>query len=67
MTATKDKADDQCPICEARCKHGRCDCDQEACPDCMERWNLEREAEAEANWQRNVIGPMFGFDKEDKA
>ena len=53
--------DDQCEVCENRCKHGYCDCSDDVCPDCYDEWNLEQEAEREANWQTNVIGPMFGW------
>lgn len=47
------------------CKHGY-DEDEDVCPECRKRRVLELEAEIEANWQRNVIGPMFGWDEEDE-
>ena len=56
----------ECEICGGTiCKHGVCDCSDESCPECRKRAELEREAEREANWQREVIGPLFGWDKED--
>lgn len=38
------------------------------CEECeQERIAItEQEAEREARWQREVIGPMFGFDEETK-
>lgn len=51
----------QCGECEGRCIHGYCDCDNEVCPECFRRFQLEQEAEREANWQRDVAGPLLGF------
>lgn len=56
--------EDQCSACNNRCIHGVCDCSAEMCVDCWRKWNLEKEAEREANWQRNVIGPALGFEDE---
>ncbi len=53
--------DEQCPQCDSRCIHGYCECCEETCPQCLRRQILEEEAEEEAAWQRDVIGPMFGF------
>lgn len=49
------------------CPHGICECGDECegavgfCPDCYRRRQLELDADREVAWQRDVIGPMFGF------
>ncbi len=56
-----------CSRCgEDICPHGLCYCgDQEGrCRDCSRRKQLEYEAEREARWQRDVIGPLCGFGAE---
>lgn len=61
---------DCCPRCgEEICKHGVCWCDGDEdghCSDCSRRANLEYEAEREANFQKNVAGPLLGFTESDK-
>lgn len=59
--------DEQCPVCNYRCIHGICDCSGEMCADCWRKWNLEQEAELEANFQINVMGPALGFESLDAA
>lgn len=54
-----------CSFCgEEICEHGGCWCEDRNCSICARHRELEADAEREANWQRNVIGPMFGFDQE---
>src|SRR5437588_612801 len=59
-----------CERCgEPICKHGVCWCDGEHdghCSDCSRRAHLEYEAEREANFQKNVAGPLLGFTESDK-
>ena len=55
-----------CERChEEICKHGICYCQDERCYDCTRREQLEYEADREAAWQRNVIGPIFGFSEDE--
>lgn len=54
------------PCCGAgMCEHGVCDnfCNNagEPCAECVRRSNLNDDADREADYQRDVIGPMFGF------
>jgi hypothetical protein len=57
---------DICPKCMADiCDHGRCECSEEACPDCRRKRELEREAEREVEFQRNVAGPLLGFREDE--
>ena len=54
-----------CSFCgEDVCKHGGCWCEEHFCRICARRAELAQEAEDEAAWQRDVIGPMFGFTEE---
>jgi uncharacterized Zn ribbon protein len=65
MRDFRESEDKQCPQCDSRCVHGYCECCEDVCPECMRRWNLEQEADAEAKFQREVIGPMFGWSDEE--
>jgi hypothetical protein len=59
-----------CNSCgEPYCPHGICGnycrSDGEPCEDCTRHENLERDAEAEVAFQRDVAGPLLGFSEED--
>jgi ribosome-binding protein aMBF1 (putative translation factor) len=59
-----------CQVCgEPICPHGFCVCNEASdvptCPDCRKRREDELDAAREAAWQRDVIGPLFGFDREE--
>lgn len=57
---------DSCRICgEEICKHGGCWCEDRHCSICARKRELEAEAEREFNFQRDVIGPMFGWNSEE--
>ena len=63
---------DPCPDCGgALCEHGICEesyCgEDERCMVCYRKQELAREAEAEFKYQRDVIGPMFGFKDEEES
>jgi len=58
--------ENQCPHCYQRCEHGYCACNDDDCPECSRQERLEQEAEDEANFQRNVVGPLLGFTEEGK-
>jgi hypothetical protein len=50
---------------EEICEHDICYCDDAwPCSKCFRMRELEAEAESEAAWQRNVIGPLCGFSEE---
>jgi hypothetical protein len=49
---------------EEICKHGGCWCEGSICRICTRKRELAIEAEREFNFQRDVIGPMFGFTSE---
>ena len=59
-----------CPDCgELICQHGLCWCADRgdgACRECSDRRQREYEADREAKFQREVIGPMFGFDDDEE-
>jgi hypothetical protein len=62
----------ECARCgEEICPHGFCVCNEEdgsepaTCPDCAKRRQDELDCEREANFQRDVIGPLFGFKDEE--
>jgi hypothetical protein len=56
-----------CDRCgEEICKHGVCWCDDEHqghCLDCVRRREDELDCEREAAFQRDVAGPLLGFEK----
>jgi hypothetical protein len=59
-----------CARCgEPICRHGFCACNEKddvaTCPDCARRRQDELDCEREARFQRDVIGPMFGFKDEE--
>ena len=61
------------PICadcgeDERCEHGGCfifGCEN-ACFECIKRKWLDHEAEAEAAFQRDIVGPLLGLDQEEE-
>lgn len=58
-----------CAEChEQICPHGLCWCADKgdgACHKCADRQQLAWEADREAAFQRDVIGPMFGWREDE--
>jgi predicted sulfurtransferase len=59
-----------CHACgEQVCRHGQCWCEDNGggqCRRCSAQRDAESHAEREAAFQRQVAGPLLGFDEEDK-
>lgn len=56
-----------CDFCDEEiCEHGICYCLNDGhCWECFRRRELEHDAEREAAFQRDIAGPLLGFDREE--
>jgi hypothetical protein len=55
-----------CRTCDEEiCKHGGCSCEERHCRICARRRDLEAQAEREAIFQTEIIGPMLGWTPEE--
>lgn len=53
-----------CTVCsEEVCPHGLCRCEGDGCYECWKRKEAEAEADREVAYQRDVIGPLMGWEE----